>query len=338
MTEQRPPLVSIGIPVYNGEAYLADAIASVLAQTMGDLEVVVSDNASTDGTRAIVEQFARADARVRYCRNETNLGAAPNYNRAFALSRGRYFKWLAHDDRIEPDYLDRTMRAMEGRPDVVLCNTAVDVIDEHGRIIGSYASILQQADRPSPADRFAVFILQPHTGVDIFGLVRRSALEASVLHPSFHGADRALLAQLALRGRMLQLPDRLHQIREHGQRYTRQATSARLRATWHDATRRTSRQVPILQLYATYASIVQTEAMTPAERRRCHLALARWWLVNWNSARVAVDLAAMAFPGIIGLAERCKNRIAGRSVGHFADPGADRADDHAGHPSGSYRS
>jgi hypothetical protein len=318
------PLVGIGLPVFNGEAYLAQAIDSVLAQTLGDLELVVCDNASTDGTAAIAQAYAAADSRVRYHRNETNLGAAPNYNRAFALSRGRYFKWLAHDDRLLPDFLARTVAALEARPDAVLCNSAVDVIDHSGRTIGSYASILQATDRPSPAERFALFVLEPHTGVDIFALMRRRALEGSVLHPSFHGADRALLAQLALRGPMLQLPEPLHQIREHGRRYTRQASTARLRAAWHDAAKGGARQVPILQLYATYARVVREAPLSPAERRRCRLALARWWLVNWNGARVAVDLAATVFPGIVGLAERCKTRLAGRSVGHFADGGGGR--------------
>ncbi len=322
MSGSRGPMVSVGLPVYNGEAYLALAIESVLAQTLGDLELIISDNASTDGTEAIVRDFARRDARVRYHRNPTNLGAAPNYNRAFALGGGRYFKWLAHDDRILPDYLARTVAALEARPEVVLCNTAVDVIDAAGRPIGRYASILGAADLPSPADRFAVFVLRPHTGVDVFGLIRRTALEGSVLHPSFHGADRALLAQLALRGRMLQLPEPLQQIREHGQRYTRQASSARLRRLWHDAAEGRSRQVPILQLYATYAALVRDEPLDPAERRRCRLALARWWLVNWNTARVVVDLAATAFPGIVGAAERLKARLVGRPVGHFAEPGA----------------
>lgn len=311
------PLVSIGMPVYNGEAYLADAIESVLSQSMGDVELVISDNASTDGTQAIGQAFASRDSRVRYCRNATNLGAAPNYNRAFALSRGRYFKWLAHDDRLLPDYLARTTAALDARPDAVLCNTAVDVIDHTGKQIGSYASILQHADCPSAAERFAVFVLRPHTGVDVFALMRRTALEGSVLHPSFHGADRALLAQLALRGPMLQLSEPLHQIREHGRRYTRQASSARLRAAWHDATRQRSRQVPILQLYRTYAAVVREAQLDAGERRRCCVALARWWLVNWNTARVAVDLAAMAFPEVIGMAERLKTRLAGRSVGHF---------------------
>lgn len=314
------PTVSIALPVFNGENYLSQAIESVLAQSYTDFELVICDNASTDATPVIGEAFARQDPRVRYHRNPRNLGAAPNYNRAFALSRGRYVKWLAHDDRIEPDYLRQTVAALDQRPELVLCNTAVDVIDEAGALIGSYASVLGGADLPSASDRFALFVIQPHTGVDIFGLMRRTALEGSVLHPCFHGADRALLAQLALRGPMLQLPSRLHQIREHAGRYTRQASSARFRALWHDATRRPTRQVPILKLYATYRDIVHSADLTTDDRRRCHLTLARWWFANWNSLRVVVDLLATGLPGIIGMAERLKVKVAGRSVGHFEPP------------------
>jgi hypothetical protein len=316
-TLDHPPMVSIGLPVFNGENYLAEAIRSALDQRFADFELIVCDNASTDRTGEIAEGFAAVDPRVRYARNPANLGAAPNYNRAFELARGRYFKWLAHDDRLLPDYLTRTVEVMEARPELVLCNSRVEVIDEAGRHIGDYASVLDEADRLPPAERFARFILEPHTGVDIFGLMRRTALMGSVLHASFHGADRALLAQLALRGPMCQLPVALLQIREHGNRYTRQATSARRRAAWHDAARRPRTQVPILALYAAYSAIVRDEPLTKAERRRCRLALARWWSVNWNALRVVVDLMALVLPGTVGFAERLKLRLAGAAPGHF---------------------
>jgi glycosyltransferase involved in cell wall biosynthesis len=312
----RPPLVSIGLPVFNGENYLAEAIRSVLAQGFADFELIICDNASTDRTADIASGFAAADPRIRYVRNPTNLGAAPNYNRAFALARGRYFKWLAHDDTLLPDYLACTVEAMEARPELVLCNSRVEVIDAGGRHVGDYASVLAEADRPSPGERFATFVLEPHTGVDIFGLMRRDALEGSVLHPSFHGADRALLAQLALRGPMCQIALPLHRIREHGKRYTRQAATARLRAAWHDA-RQSKAQVPILQLYAAYRSIVESEPLSPADRRQCRHVLRQWWLVNWNALRVVVDVVAVLFPGAVGFAERLKVRLAGASAGHF---------------------
>ena len=79
----------------------------MLAQTYTDFEVIICDNASTDDTQAICEEYAKKDARIRYVRNPVNLGAAPNYNKSFELSNGRYFNWFAHDDLLAPDYLQR---------------------------------------------------------------------------------------------------------------------------------------------------------------------------------------------------------------------------------------
>src|SRR4051812_3389434 len=96
MTHQ--PRLSIGLPVYNGERYVAQAVESLLGQTYSDFELIVCDNASTDGTEAILRKLAGSDSRVRYHRNDVNIGATPNFNRAFALARSPYFKWSAHDD------------------------------------------------------------------------------------------------------------------------------------------------------------------------------------------------------------------------------------------------
>jgi glycosyltransferase involved in cell wall biosynthesis len=97
MSERRPR-VSVGVPVYNGERYLQAALESLRAQDFADFEVIVSDNASQDGTRAICERFVALDPRFRYVRSESNLGAARNYNRLVDLARGELFRWNPHDD------------------------------------------------------------------------------------------------------------------------------------------------------------------------------------------------------------------------------------------------
>src|SRR5690349_812781 len=94
----RAPQVSIGLPVYNGEKYLLNAIGSLLKQDFEDFELVISDNASTDKTEAMCHEFAAKDKRIRYHRNETNIGATGNYNRVFRLSNGEFFRWASHDD------------------------------------------------------------------------------------------------------------------------------------------------------------------------------------------------------------------------------------------------
>ncbi len=320
MHSRSGPLVSVGIPVYNGQNYLEDAMRSVLAQSLDDLELIVSDNASTDRTAEIIQDLAATDSRIVYLRNPRNLGAAPNYNRAFAAARGRYFKWLAHDDRMLPDYLARTVAALEDAPDAVLCNTVVEYIDGRGHSIGTYDSGLRAADDPRPSRRFAAMILRSHSCVDFFGLIRRSAMEGSLLHGPFHGADRAFLAQMALRGRLLQLPEPQVQMREHENRYTRRHASLVERMRWHDA-RQASRFVfPTWRLYAEYLRMVRSEPLPAAERIRCLGALGRWWLVNWNLVRAGVDCMAVAAPGLVGLAERVKTRLFGAAPGHFQQP------------------
>ena len=316
-TAAEVPLVSVGVPVFNGEAFLEDAIRSALAQTLDDLELILCDNASTDRTAEICRDYAARDPRVRYFRNPRNLGAAANYNLAFSHARGRYFKWLAHDDGMLPSFLAKTCRVLEERPDAVLCNTVVSYIDSAGTPLGLYDTRLSGADSSSPSARFAWMVLRSHTCVDFFGLIRRDALRHSLLHGSFHGADRALLAQLALRGRMVQLPAPLLAIREHPNRYTRSQRRSADRAAWHDSAKRGQVSFPTWRLYREYLTLVRREALTPEERSRCYAVLARWWAYNWNSARAAVDLLAVALPSAPALAERLKIRLFGAAPGHL---------------------
>ncbi|HEY2037598.1 MAG TPA: glycosyltransferase family 2 protein [Steroidobacteraceae bacterium] len=311
------PLVSVGVPVFNGEAFLEDAIRSVLAQTLGDLELILCDNASSDRTAEICRDYEARDARVRYFRNPRNLGAAANYNLAFSHARGRYFKWLAHDDRMLPSFLAKTHRILDERADVVLCTTVVSYIDSGGAHLGLYDTKLAGADSLSPSERFAWLVLHSHTCVDFFGLIRREALCGSLLHGSFHGADRALLAQLALRGRIIKLPAPLLAIREHPNRYTRAQQRSGDRAAWHDSATGGQASFPTWRLYGEYLKMVRREALTPTERSRCYTVLARWWGYNWNAARAAVDLLAVAAPSAPAQAERLKNRLFGLAPGHL---------------------
>jgi glycosyltransferase involved in cell wall biosynthesis len=311
------PLVSVGLPVFNGEAFLEDALRSVLAQTLDELELILCDNASQDRTAEICRDYAARDPRIHYFRNPRNLGAAANYNLAFSYARGRYFKWLAHDDRMSPTFLAKTYRVLEEREDAVLCNTVVSYIDAAGAQIGLYDSRLAGADSLCASARFAWMVLRSHSCVDFFGLIRRDALHRSLLHGSFHGADRALLAQLALRGRMIQLPAPLLAMREHPNRYTRAQRRASDRAAWHDSTRGAQASFPTWRLYGEYLKMVRREDLTPQERSRCYAVLARWWLYNWNTARAVVDLLAVAAPGAPAQAERLKIRLFGAAPGHL---------------------
>jgi len=307
--------VSIGLPVYNGENYLREAIDSVLAQTFVDWDLIISDNASTDATGDICRAYAKADKRIHYHRNEANVGAAPNYNRVWNLATGRYFKWLAHDDRLKPRYLEATAAALEARPEVVLCNTVVDYIGSQGEHLGYYRSVMNRADVPGTATRFAVMILESHTCVDFFGLIRRSAMVGSLLHQSFSGADKAFLAQMALRGQLLQLDEPLVEMREHPARYTRSTASARTKRAWHDTKAASHVDVPVLTLYRTSCDLVANENLSQHDRKECSAVLRRFWL-SWNGLRLAADLLSVPFPGMVSTAWKIKYKLFG-APGNF---------------------
>ena len=210
-----PPRVSIGLPVFNGDAFLAEAIASILDQSFNDFELILCDNASTDGTEDICRHFAQLDKRVRYIRHEQNLGAAANYNRAFEEARGTYFKWGAHDDNLHPDFLADCVVALEANPDCLLAYTETVLIDEHGvetgRHVDRFASLSSD-----PADRLATWLTVPRGMCNpVFGLIRREEMVKTILHGTYMGADRVLLGELALRGRSIMIEKPLFHRRLH---------------------------------------------------------------------------------------------------------------------------
>jgi glycosyltransferase involved in cell wall biosynthesis len=122
--------VAIGLPVYNGDNYLAAAIESILAQSYGDFDFLISDNASTDGTEEICRAYAKRDPRIRYVRQAQNVGAAANYNLLVPMTDSPYFKWAAHDDLLAPGCLAACVDVLDSDPTVVLASPASMLIDE----------------------------------------------------------------------------------------------------------------------------------------------------------------------------------------------------------------
>lgn len=111
-------LVSICIPAYNAGKYLSHTLDSVLAQTYSDIEIIVSDNASTDETRSIIEDYEKRDARVRMLVNDENIGYVRNIKRAVGAARGDLIAIYHADDVYEPQILEREVNVLSGRPDV----------------------------------------------------------------------------------------------------------------------------------------------------------------------------------------------------------------------------
>jgi len=303
-TSERVPRVSIGLPVYNGERYVASTIDSILAQTFTDFELIVSDNASTDSTGEICRDYARRDARVRYFRNERNLGAGPNYDGCFHRARGTYFKWAAHDDCLAPDYLSKTVAALDAAPEAVLCTTGITEIGPNGEVLRTYRNDFPGVSSPGPAVRFGAIIHARHQCEDFFGLYRRSAMVGSGLHDTYSGSDRVLLAEMALRGPWVGVPDPLFLHREHEGRYTRAILlqDRRHAALWQDTSaqqdggggRGGKAKAPSthfhLVIYCKYLHLVRKYIRSPGARAACYWQLARWWLTDGHLPDVLRDL------------------------------------------------
>ena len=113
-------LVTVGLPVYNSARYVRQSLDSLLAQTFRDFVLIISDNASTDGTAEICEQYAATDPRVRYFRNDANIGNPRNFNRIAELTETRYLKWSTADDSWEPRFLELAFEVMESDPTIAL--------------------------------------------------------------------------------------------------------------------------------------------------------------------------------------------------------------------------
>ena len=232
----RPPRVTIGIPVYNGEAFLAHAIESALGQSFADLELVISDNGSTDGTRAIAEAYAAKDARVRYARSDTNRGAAWNYRRAFDLARGEYFRWAPADDWFAPDSVEVCVQALDADPGAVLVYPKTSLVDANGTVLRVYDDRLDLRSS-DPAERFRLALA--HIGLVnvIYGLMRTDALGKTRLMGTFVGADEVLVFELALQGKFLELPQSAFYRRIHEKAFSQMTATGDKQAFFDPQTR-----------------------------------------------------------------------------------------------------
>ena len=192
-------LVTMGIPTYNRERGLVRAVESVLAQTHAPIEVVICDNASTDGTAEVAASLTARHPRVRYLRQETNVGATGNFNRVFAEAGTPYFMWLGDDDWLDGGYVAACLAVLEADPGVVLAaGTAVYHRDDEVVRRG----VVMNIDDVRPEERVAAYYdLVEENGV-FYGLARTDALRRAMPLPEEMGGDWCVVARLAYLGRI----------------------------------------------------------------------------------------------------------------------------------------
>jgi glycosyltransferase involved in cell wall biosynthesis len=288
---ENEPRISLGMPVFNGEAFLEPAIASILSQTYEDFELLISDNASTDGTEAICAKYAAKDKRIRYYRNAKNIGAVKNFNRVFELSSGKYFKWVAHDDLLAPGFLQRCVQVLDEDPTVVLCYSKARIVDEFGQVIGTYDVNLNNISSGEPHKRFRDLVLINHWCLEVFGLIRSSVLRMTPLISSHIGSDRNLLAELSLLGRFCQIPEYLFSSRDHARRSIK-AIPLHLRGAWFDPENGRHFVLPRWRLVYEYLRSVRRVPLDPYERTRCYLLFPAWLWRYWKSLGKDLFVAA----------------------------------------------
>lgn len=175
------PLVSIGMPVRNGEPFLRQALESLLRQDHHHIELLISDNASTDGTRQICTELAATDDRVTYHRHPGDVGVMANFNAVLKAARGEYFMWAAADDLWEPEYVSTLLALLESDPRAVLAFCKIDNVDADGVTTRTYPDILRLASDDT-FDRLTRFMIQDEESGKanlIYGLTRRAALHAA---------------------------------------------------------------------------------------------------------------------------------------------------------------
>ncbi|MGD8414260.1 MAG: glycosyltransferase family 2 protein [Candidatus Latescibacterota bacterium] len=287
------PRVTVGIPVYNGEPYLEQAIASLLGQSYPDFELIISDNASTDGTEGICREFARQDGRVRYERNETNVGAAANYNRLVDMARGRYFKWAAHDDLCAREYLERCVEIMDRDSSVVVCYPKTRIIDERGRDKGPYEDNLHLTS-PHRHERFRDVVFRDEGECNaVFGLIRMDVLERTGLIGNYPASDMILLSELALHGTFYELPEPLFQRRDHPQTSIRANVTSGDRAAWFDPKKKDKAQFTHWRWVLEYHRAISRAGVGAGNGVRCYRYLGRW--IRWNRNHLAGEVRRAVF-------------------------------------------
>jgi glycosyltransferase involved in cell wall biosynthesis len=278
--KEQIPRVSIGLPVYNGDNYLEQALDSLLAQTYTDFELIITDNASTDRTEAICRAYAARDTRIRYVRNAENLGATRNFNYAFELARGEYFKWAAHDDLYDPAFVERCVEVLDSDPSMVLCYARTRAIDEQSRPLFVFPANLR-VDSPRASVRFLEAVTNYDPQVIVFGLIRSDVLRKTILIGNFAAADKVLIGELALRGRFHELPEVLFSYRNHVQQ-SWQAYPSHTYDGWFDPRKIGKKSFPRWRLLYEHIGAIGRAAQGWHERMLCYIFMGRWIRLEWK--------------------------------------------------------
>lgn len=316
-----PPRLSVGLPVYNGEKYIDQSIEALLGQSYEDFELIISDNASTDGTAEICRRYGKQDSRIRYIRQPRNIGLSLNHNFVVQQSRGEYFKWAAADDLYGRDLLKSCVDALDEDAGIVLAHSWEAAIDDVGTVMQARDYPLA-TDSPRAPERFKSILfgcsglfkssdpavpslvrMDNHgllRACDMYGVTRTAVIREVAPLGSYHHSDRIIICALALRGRFHMTSDWLYFRRDTPDRTYHKAVSLRDRCEINDPSRKNRLLHPTARLVGEYlwgyAEAIQRAPLSSADRRECYRDLAQWMLDRTTSKVVRRPMAPVEAP------------------------------------------
>ena len=223
----KTPTVTIGIPVYNREELLPKTLDCLLKQTFQDFEILISDNASTDNTQAVCLEYADKDVRIRYVRQEKNLGILGNFTYVKDHALGKYFMWCASDDLCEPEFVDSMVNCLDAHPELALVMTDIKTVIENGQVIHTdrMAAIRKEKALADLAENRRLFFNYGdpnHLYHCIFGLYRTDiAKQCHLPRKTWRGMiadlEVPMLAQVAVKGGIASIPGTFKTYCSHGE-------------------------------------------------------------------------------------------------------------------------
>jgi glycosyltransferase involved in cell wall biosynthesis len=288
----KSPVVSLGLPVYNGERFLEEAVESILGQTYSDFELIISDNASTDNTQDLCERYVQRDARIRYMRQPENMGAPRNWDAVVHAAKGTFFKWASASDECDPEFISKCLAAMQADSGAVLAFGRTRFIDEEGTLLDIYDGDFAVTD-PTPSARFEFVCSHLVLNNAESGLIRLDALRNTALHRRYPHSDPVLMAELALHGRWVLLPDVLLFRRTGRNNFTPHRTLAEITRIYDPKRKR-----PMVLIWGRrhldYLTLSLKAPLPQGERRRVAIyALRRAWAHRYVLCREMGRLVAL---------------------------------------------
>jgi Glycosyl transferase family 2 len=267
------PLVSVGIPVFNGERFVRQAIDSILAQSHRNLELIVSDNASTDGTSAIGREYAMRDPRVRYFRQQRNIGAPGNWNFVATQARGKYMKWGSANDYCDKKMLTACVEVLESDPRVVLCYGTTRLVDEVTGTMQSFDGDFSLTEE-RPSVRLSRLLSEMSLNNPQSGVIRMDVLRKTGLERPYPSGDLVLMAELAMAGMFILLPQPFQYRRIGARTFSSFLSGTELRQ-FLDPQGKLRPGFDRLRLYADFFLSVMRARMPAQEKRRALTRVAR---------------------------------------------------------------